>query len=392
MPTLNRHIVVLGSTGSIGRQTLDVVRRLNSADDKLSVVGLAAGKNISLLESQIREFKPRAVSVASEELAGEIGSLFPELRVVDGSDGLIEICRLENIDLVVNALVGAIGLESTLETLRAGCDIALANKESLVIGGELVDELLELHGSRIFPIDSEHNAVWQCLQVGKPEEVRRLILTASGGPFLHTSLDELKNVTPDQALSHPNWSMGKRITIDSSTMVNKAFEVIEAHYLFSVAYDDIDVVVHRGSVVHSMVEYNDGSIIAEMAAPDMRIPIQYALTYPEHTDTRLPRLNVEQEMAAVSFEALDRERFSAFDTVVGAGKRGGTAPAVANAVDEILVQRFLEGELAYTGIAEGLRTILGKHEQEQQQQESSSIDLDAILAADLWGREEALSL
>jgi 1-deoxy-D-xylulose-5-phosphate reductoisomerase len=276
---------------------------------------------------------------------------------------------LAEVDLVVNALVGSIGLPPTLAALSLGRTVALANKESLVIGGELVNTLLQKHRGTLLPIDSEHNALFQCLRGGKLSEVKRVLITASGGPFLRTPLVKLPRVRPEEALAHPNWAMGSRITIDSATMVNKGFEIIEAHYLFSLPYERIEAIIHPGSMIHSLVEYQDGSILAELAASDMRIPIQY-----------------------MRFEPLDPDRYPAFSTVLAAAREGGTALAAINAADEILVERFLAGEIPFTGIASGLREILVRWRPVEAQYEEGTVTLRSLLAVDQWARAEAADL
>jgi len=385
-----RRIVILGSTGSIGTQTLDVVERLNRAGHEFEVVGLAAGSNVDLLSEQIERFSPVVVSVAEEEGARALSERFPDLAVLSGNDGLEELACYPDVDLVVNALVGAIGLSPSLAALSCGRRLALANKESMVIGGELVTELLRDKGGTILPIDSEHNAIFQSLRAGKHEEIERIIITASGGPFLNTPLEELASVSAQDALHHPNWAMGSRITIDSATMVNKAFEVIEAHHLFGVPYERIDPIVHPQSVIHSLVEYVDGSIIAELAASDMRIPIQYSLVYPQRIATDLPRLGLE-EVSKISFEPLDPVRYPAFVTVLAAGVRGGSAPAAVNAADEVLVKRFLCGEIGFTKIAHGLRRIFDRWE-ERDDTQSEDMSLDRIMEIDRWAREQASAM
>jgi len=396
MPCPERHVIILGSTGSIGTQTIDIIERLNQRGYAFSVVGLAAGRNVERLAEQIKCYRPRAVCVEGESEGEILRQRFPEVRVFTGEKGLRELARLDEVDLIVNALVGAIGLPPTLDGLFLGRTVALANKESLVVGGELVTKFLSEYGGAILPIDSEHNALFQCLRAGRLSEVRRVILTASGGPFLHVHKEALDQMRPEEALCHPNWAMGSRITIDSATMVNKGFEVIEAHFLFHLPYERISVIIHPDSVIHSFVEYHDGSLLAELASPDMRIPIQYALTYPKRVETGLPRLNLE-EISRMEFEPLDHEHFPAFATVLKAAKQGGTSPAVINAVDEVLVERFLEGEIPFTGIASGLQTILSRWESAEADLKEISSDagnqdeviLSTLLAADRWARKEA---
>ena len=394
MPNPERRVVILGSTGSIGVQTIDVIECLNQSGYAFSMVGLAAGRNIDRLTDQIARHSPAVVCVAEVSGAELLRRRFPRLRVLVGDSGLEELAQLPEADLIVNALVGAVGLPPTLAALSLGRTVALANKESLVIGGELVAQLLRERGGAILPIDSEHNALFQCLRAGKGSEVRRVILTASGGPFLHTPEKNLSRVQAQEALRHPNWSMGRRITIDSATMVNKGFEVIEAHYLFSLPYERITVVVHPGSVIHGFVEYHDGSVLAQLASPDMRIPIQYALTCPERVDTDLSRLALEG-ISTMAFEPLDPERFPSFATVLEAARKGRTAPAAINAADEVLVERFLAADISFTGIGRGLDAVLSRWMAEYGDSNSvgqAGLNLDALLSVDRWARGVASKL
>jgi len=379
-----RRLVLLGSTGSIGTQTLDVVDRLRETGHAFDVVALAAGSNTELLCEQIDAYEPRIACIAS---AGDVEMLkarYPAIEIVCGDDGLAQLAGLEDCDVVVNALVGAVGLAPTLAALDRGRLVALANKESLVIGGKLVRDAIAENNGRLLPIDSEHNALLQCLEAGTHDEVERLVLTASGGPFLRVPPEELAAVTPGEALDHPNWTMGSRITIDSATMVNKAFEVIEAHYLFDLPYERIDVVVHPESTIHSLVEYRDGSVLAELAAPDMRIPIQYALTYPARPATGLSRLDLSSALS-LHLEPLEPQRFPAFDVVLAAAARGGTAAAAINAADEVLVARFLEGMIPFSGIAAGLQRVLDTWEREQAPDDGIP-SLESLLDVDGWAR------
>jgi 1-deoxy-D-xylulose-5-phosphate reductoisomerase len=388
-PRTSLRIVVLGSTGSIGRQTLDVVTRLRAEGRRIEVVALSAGLNVRLLSAQIETFAPRAASLAREDDAEALRKKHPTTRVLSGAEGLRRLAATEDADVVVNGLVGAVGLAPTLEALeRRGRTVALANKESLVIGGELVRRTLADRGGRLLPLDSEHSGLRQCLDGGRAEDVARLVLTASGGPFLRTPLAELARVSAADALAHPNWSMGSRITVDSASMVNKAFEVIEARYLFGVPYEAIDVVVHPESVVHAMVEFRDGSVLAQLATHDMRIPIQYALTYPERVGTDLPRLSFANPRD-FRFEPIDGDRFPAFSIVLEAARRGGSAPAAVNAADEVLVARFLRSEIPFTAIPLGLRQILDRWRSETSGDASS---LEAVLRVDEWARQSASTL
>jgi len=374
--------VILGSTGSIGTQALDVIERLRETGREIEVVGLAAGANVGLLLEQARAFRPAALSIGTEEVAGHISRELPGCQVVAGPEGLTELASLDDVDLVVNALVGAVGLRPTLAALSKGRAVALANKESLVIGGDLVRAAIDRHGGQLFPLDSEHNALLQCLDAGRREDVDRVTLTASGGPFLRTPLEHLATVKPEQALAHPNWSMGSRITIDSATMVNKAFEIIEAHHLFDLPYERIGAVVHPQSLVHALVEFVDGSTMAQLAAHDMRLPIQYAFTYPERANTELPRANLTAG-CDLSFEPLDTERFPAFGTVLEAAALGGSAMAAVNAADETLIARFLREEIPYLGIAAGLRAILDRWRADHA---DPRITLERLVEIDGWAR------
>lgn len=383
-----QHIVVLGATGSIGRQTLDVVERLRGAGRDIEIAGLACGHNTELLRRQIESSTPRAVCVASSGDARALQQEHPHLRVLHGDDGLCALARLDGVDVVINALVGAVGLAPTLAALTLGRTVALANKESLVVGGDLVRVALDKHGGRLFPLDSEHSAVFQCLRAGSRRDIARVILTASGGPFLRTEIEKMKHVSPSDALSHPNWSMGSRITIDSATMVNKAFEVIEAHFLFDLPYERIDAVVHPESIVHGLVEYDDGSMIAQLAPHDMRIPIQYALTYPERASADFPRLDFAGSRR-LGFEPLDVERFPAFAVVLSAARAGGSAPSAVNAADEVLVSRFLAEEIPFTGIAAGLGVVLDTWRAEVV---DDTRTLAHLLDVDRWARALAAGL
>ncbi len=380
-PTTN--VVLLGSTGSIGVQTLDVLERLSRAGRTFRVVALSAHSNDSLLAEQIVSFHPEVVALVDRDGARRLRRRFPGLRVIDGEGGASDVAALDRVDVVVNAIVGAAGLTATLAALHRGRTVALANKESLVAGGPLVRGALA-GGGRLVPVDSEHSALLQCLGAGRADDLRRLILTASGGPFLGMDRAARASVTAADALRHPTWSMGKRITIDSATLVNKAFEVIEAHYLFGVEYDRISAVIHPASIVHSLVEFADGSILAQAATHDMRIPIQYALTCPERVDTDLPRLDVAG-LGRLEFRPLDEEEFPAFSTVLGAAREGGTAPAAVNAADEVLVARFLRGDIAFESVAAGLAATLERWRTEFGDS-ARALGLPDVLTADRWGR------
>ncbi len=345
-----KRISILGSTGSIGRQTLEVIEQF---PDDFCVVGLAAGKNLKLFEEQMGRFKPRAVSV------GEYSKEFQcKTSVYYGLEGLNKIATLPEADLVVNALAGGIGLIPTLKAIDAGKRIALANKEVLVMAGDLVMSRARENGAAIIPIDSEHSAIYQVLIGERAKDVKRLILTCSGGPFFGFSLEQLSKVTVEEALNHPRWNMGKKITIDSATLMNKGLEVIEAHHLFGVPYDKIDVITHPESIVHSMVEFVDGSIKAQLSIPDMRIPILYALSSPG----RFPYTYSKLALAAqkLSFYEPDKETFKCLDLAYAAGKAGGTMPPVLNAANEVAVNQFLEGKIGFLKIQEMVKAAMDR--------------------------------
>ncbi len=378
-----RRVCVLGATGSIGTQTLDVIRLFNENELRFDVIALAAGEDISLLSEQIREFRPKWVSVKNElglkALRQQLGSACKEIEFAHGEEGLRTLVTESGANLVVNGLVGAVGLIPTLAALEAGIDVALANKESLVMGGPLVQKALQQSGAKLIPIDSEHNALFQLLENRTPQEISRVVLTASGGALRDWPLEKLARATPQDVLKHPTWQMGKRITVDSATLVNKAFEVIEAHWLFGLAFEQIDVVIHPQSIVHGLVELCDGSVLAHWSAPDMRGPIQYVLNYPERPQNCYERL--DWRSLHLEFSLLDERRYPAFRLVVEAGRNGGTFPAAANAADEVAVERFLNGEIAFTQIAVILEKALEAHRAVQRP------DLGAILEADRWARE-----
>lgn len=344
-----KRISILGSTGSIGTQALDVVRKLN-----IKVNSLAAHSNIKLLEEQIREFKPKTVALFDSNSAIRLKRNISDLdvNVLEGIDGICELAAMEDTDIVLNSIVGMVGLKPTLEAIKAKNDVALANKETLVAGGSLVMKAAKENGVKIIPVDSEHSAIFQCLQGNyEKSEINRLILTASGGPFFGKKLDELKNVSLEEALKHPNWNMGAKVTIDSASMMNKGLEIIEAVWLFGIDVDNIDVVVHRESIVHSMVEYNDSSIIAQMGVPDMRIPIQYALTWPKRYKSPVKQLNLT-DISKLTFFKPDYDTFKCLNICKKAIKMGGLAPAAANGANEEAVNLFLNKKISFTDIGE----------------------------------------
>ncbi len=379
-----KRVSVLGSTGSVGVTALSVIGRF---PDRFEVVGLAAGHNVERLRGQIERFRPHIVSVAAVEDAQRLREAVPwfEGEILWGQDGLLRVAAAP-AELVVSALVGAVGLLPTLAALERGCDVALANKEVLVMAGELVTRTARERGARLFPTDSEHNAVFQALQGHRREAVRRIILTASGGPFRERTATELPLVTREEALQHPVWKMGNKITIDSATLMNKGLEVIEARWLFDLAPEQIDVVIHPQSIVHSMVEFCDGSVLAQLGIPDMAIPIAYVLGYPERLDMgHLPSLDLART-GGLTFEQPDPERFPCLELAYRALQVGGTMPAVLNGANEVLVEEFLAGRLGFMDIPRVLRLVMENHAAEPAR------DLDVLLAADRWARSKALAL
>jgi 1-deoxy-D-xylulose-5-phosphate reductoisomerase len=380
-----RRLVLLGSTGSIGAQALDVVRR-NA--DRFEVVGLAAAQSHELLVGQIREFLPPVVAVTDERAAAELREALSGLRrveVIAGADAAERLARDSDADMVVNAMVGAVGLGPTLAALQSGKMLALANKESLIVGGELVMDLVKGEPERLVPVDSEHAALAQCLRGERREDLRRVIITASGGPFRGWKREELARASVKEALVHPTWKMGPKITIDSATLMNKGFEVIEAHYLFGLDYERIGVVVHPESLVHGIAEFLDGSLIAQVAAPDMRLPIQLALAFPDRLRTGVRALDLTQ-VGSLTFEALDREAFPAVDLAYRAGRLGATFPAVMNAANEVAVTSFLDGRIPLTAIPEIAARVVEEHEP------AKVVSLVTLERADTWARRRTAEL
>lgn len=353
-----KKIAILGSTGSIGTQTLEVVRE----NGDIEVTGLAAGSNIALLETQIRAFKPRLAAVWEESKAKELSAKVKDIdvKILSGMDGLLEVASMNESEILVTAIVGMIGIRPTMEAIKAGKHIALANKETLVTAGHLIMPLAKECGVSILPVDSEHSAIFQSLQGGQERAIQKILLTASGGPFRGKKRNELTNIQVEDALKHPNWEMGRKITIDSSTMVNKGLEIIEAKWLFQVDMEQIEVVVQPQSVIHSMVEYVDGAIIAELGTPDMKLPIQYALYYPERRFLKGDRLDFSQ-LSRLDFEIPDYETFKGLRLAIAAGKAGGTLPTVFNAANELAVRKFLNREISYLSIVDVIEECMEAH-------------------------------
>ena len=353
-----KKIAILGSTGSIGTQTLEIVR----TNKDLEVTALAAGRNIDLLEEQIREFRPKLAAVWSEELASELKSRIRDLdvEVCAGMDGLLAVAAQPDSEILVTAIVGMIGILPTIEAIKAGKDIALANKETLVTAGHIIMPLAEEYHVSILPVDSEHSAIFQSLQGGQEKALHKILLTASGGPFRGKKRDELVNIQVEDALKHPNWEMGRKITIDSSTMVNKGLEVIEAKWLFGVSVDQIRVVVQPQSIIHSMVEYEDGAVIAQLGTPDMKLPIQYALYYPERRFLPGERLDF-YKLSQITFEQPDMETFYGLRLAIEAGKKGGSLPTVFNAANERAVAMFLDRKIGYLDIPAIIQECMEHH-------------------------------
>jgi 1-deoxy-D-xylulose-5-phosphate reductoisomerase len=373
-----KNIAILGSTGSIGRSALDVVRHTEG----LRVVGLSGHSQLELLAEQAREFRPRYVVATDPVNAASLDlSDLKDTELLEGADSLERLAADPEVDVVLAAIVGSAGLASTWAAINSGKTVALANKETLVVAGELMMKLAASTGATVLPVDSEHSAVFQCLAAGNAKELRRLILTASGGPFRDFELAQLKCVTVEQALAHPTWEMGQKITVDSATMMNKSLEIIEARWLFDVQYDQIEVVIHPQSIVHSLVEFIDGSVMAQMSPPDMKLPIQYALTYPERRSGAAPRLDMNQPLQ-LDFYPADTQRFPALELGYEVAKFGGSTGAVLNAANEAAVSAFLNREISFTDIVAACREILDQHNYEPHP------TLDQLMAADRWARRE----
>lgn len=375
-----KRIVILGSTGSIGRSALDIISRYR---DRFCIVGLVAGKNIDLLEGQIKVFRPEVVAIADEKSAMELGRrVGRNIEVLAGDEGIRVVATHREADFVLSSMVGFNGLIPTLHAVRAGKVIGLANKETLVAAGDVVMREAEHYGSKILPVDSEHSAIFQCVYGQDKKLLRRIILTASGGPFVGKKTDELKGVTPDDALKHPKWKMGRKVTIDSATLMNKGLEVIEASHLFGLTADRIDVLIHPQSIVHSMVEFNDGSMLAQMSMPDMRGPIGYALSYPERLDDTVTRLELDM-IEKLTFYKPDTESFPCLRYAYEALVEGGTMPAVLNAANEVTVNAFLEKRIPFSDIPAIINKTMNSHDTKQ------TTGLDEVIEANRWAREKA---
>lgn len=380
-----KKIAILGSTGSIGTSTLQVVAQ---HPEQFQVVAMAAGQNINRLAEQVRQFRPQLVSVANEALAVSLKDMLdPTLKteILYGEEGLAAVATHPDATFVMSALVGSAGVKPTLQAIEAGKTIGLANKETLVAAGHVVMEAVKRNDVAMIPVDSEHSAIFQCLQGEHREDVHKIILTASGGSFRHLSREQLSAVTVEEALSHPNWSMGAKVTIDSATMMNKGFEVIEAHWLFGLDYDQIECILHYESIIHSMVEYKDRAVMAQLGTPDMKVPIQYALSYPR----RMPLLSEPLQLAKcgqLHFREMDFDRYPLLRLAYECGRTGGTMPAVLNAANEVAVERFLKKQISFLAIEEVVRKTCDAHDLQH------SFDLGTIWEADRWARSFASSL
>lgn len=373
-----KNIAILGSTGSIGRNGLEVIQQVSG----LKLFGISGHRRLDLLESQVQKYAPAMVVASDQELASSYN--FPRsevIRYTEGKSGLKELASHPEVDTVLAAIVGRAGLESTWSAIEAGKTVALANKETLVLAGAQVMKMAQESNATILPVDSEHSAVFQAMQAGQPKEINRIILTASGGPFRNLNSEQLKSVTVEQALSHPNWDMGQKITIDSATMMNKALEIIEARWLFGLEPDQIDVMIHPQSIIHSMVEFHDSSVVAQLSPPDMKLPIQYALTYPDRILGPAPRLDFSQAIS-LELEPPDLDRFPALELGFEVARQGGTTGAVLNAANEMAVSAFLQQKISFNDIVTACREILNQHEFE------TNPSLEQLISIDLWARKE----
>ncbi|ESA33502.1 1-deoxy-d-xylulose 5-phosphate reductoisomerase [Leptolyngbya sp. Heron Island J] len=381
-------ITLLGSTGSIGTQTLDIIEH---HPDKFRLVGIAAGRNVTLLAEQVRQFKPEIVAICDEsklaELKEAIADVDPQPQILAGDDGIVEVARYGNAEAVVTGIVGCAGLLPTIAAIEAGKDIALANKETLIAGGPVVLPLVEKHGVKLLPADSEHSAIFQCMQ-GLPEGgLRRIILTASGGAFRDWPVEKLKHVTVADAVKHPNWSMGRKITVDSATMMNKGLEVIEAHYLFGLDYDHIDTLIHPQSIIHSLIETQDTSMLAQLGWPDMRLPLLYAVSWPERIFTDWKSLDLAQ-LATLTFKEPDHAKYPCINLAYEAGRAGGSMTAVLNAANEQAVALFLDEKIHYLDIPKVIEKVCDRNRDHL----TATPSLQDILDADQWARQEVINV
>jgi 1-deoxy-D-xylulose-5-phosphate reductoisomerase len=376
---MTKRISILGSTGSIGQNALKVIDHLG---DGFEVKYLTAARSSEVLIEQVRKFQPEAVAVVESIAANEVKDALSGsgVEVLSGREGLLELASRDDVDVVLNGLVGSAGMEPTIRALEAGIDVALSNKESLVMAGELIENIKKETGAEIYPVDSEHSAIWQCLQGEDTNNIRRIILTGSGGPFRTRPLEEFLDITLEEALNHPNWKMGNKITIDSATMMNKGLEVIEAHWLFGVGREQIDIVIHPQSIIHSMVEFSDGSIKAQLGLPDMKLPIQYALTYPERVEADWVDAKFS-DISYLTFEEPDFVKFPCIRLAYEALQRGGSAPAALNVANDNSVAAFLAGEISFTEIATLNEMALIEHDW------TSQPDLDFLLELESWGKQ-----
>jgi 1-deoxy-D-xylulose-5-phosphate reductoisomerase len=381
-------IAILGSTGSIGTQTLDIVAQY---PDRFRVVGLAAGRNVTMLAEQIRQFRPEIVAICEAEklpeLQAAIAEVNPQPILLAGNEGVVEVARYGDAEIVVTGIVGCAGLLPTVAAIESGKNIALANKETLIAGGPVVLPLIEKHGVKLLPADSEHSAIFQCLQAVPPGGLRRILLTASGGAFRDWPVEKLELVTVADALKHPNWSMGRKITVDSATLMNKGLEVIEAHFLFGMAYENIEIVIHPQSIIHSLIELQDTSVLAQLGWPDMRLPLLYALSYPERIYTDWERLDLVKS-GDLTFKEPDHHKYPCMRLAYAAGKAGGSMPAVLNAANEQAVALFLAEKIRFLDIARCIETVCDRFTS----QNRSNPSLEDIVAADLWARQEAIAV
>ncbi len=376
---MTKKISILGSTGSIGVNTLNVIDTL---EDKFDVVYLSTFQNIDLIIEQAKKYQPKALAVVNDSNAGDIRKALEKenIEILFGRDGLLEISKRDDLDLVMNGLVGSAGMEPTINSLKAGVDVALSNKESMVMAGDLINNIMNESGAKIYPVDSEHSAIWQCLVGEKIEDIKRIILTGSGGPFRTRDLHTFSEISLKEALNHPNWSMGNKITIDSATMMNKGLEVIEARWLFDLQINQIDILIHPQSIIHSMVEFNDRSIKAQLGIPDMKIPIQYALTYPTHALTEWDELDLAK-IGTLSFEEKDIEKFPCIELAYESLRIGGSAPAVLNVANDNAVYSFLNKRIKFTDIPDIIEKACNAHDLIKHP------SLEELLELELWTYE-----